>query len=128
MVSYVSCWASSFSEWEQLLIIIFLDANSTRIYINAEIVSIGKVVERSKDNEYVSYTLKFLCEDGKSRQSEQYDGSTNYSKLTKIKTGKLRVGVAGAILLRVDKKGREKVTGFPPGFNAHSRELDSEVN
>ena len=100
---------------------------SEKIYINAEIVSItAGVEERGKGGRVRYYVLYYTCEDDRMRKSERnYQGEKQV--VTDIDRGKLIVGMKGALIIRIEKHKREKVTGFLPGFDAHSGKITSNV-
>ena len=70
------------------------------------------------------FVLIYYCEDGQRRRSEPiYDGTDRM--FTDISREKVGIGTTGALILRVDKKERQTVTGFLPGFDADTGQVTS---
>ena len=59
--------------------------------------------------------------------TEVIEGALNWltGGNAEISREKVGIGTTGALILRVDKKGRETVTGFLPGFDADTGQVTS---
>ena len=95
-------------------------------YINGKIILIEEGWEYYKGTlvKLMYFVPIYYCEDGQRRRSEPiYDGINRM--FTDISREKVGIGTTGALILRVDKKGRETVTGFLPGFDADTGQVTS---
>ena len=95
-------------------------------YINGKIILIEEGREYSKGTSVrlMYFVPIYYCEDGQRRRSEPiYDGINRM--FTDISREKVGIGTTGALILRVDKKERETVTGFLPGFDADTGQVTS---
>ena len=72
----------------------------------------------------VYFVAIYYCEDSQKRRSEPvYDDADRM--FTDISRGKVGIGTTGALILRIDTKGRETVTGFIPGLDADTGQVIS---
>ena len=114
--------------WGRLLSLLrkkFLSKGEKK-YINGKIILIEEGREYYKETSVrlMYFVPIYYCEDGQRRRSEPiYDGINRM--FTDISREKVGIGTTGALILRVDKKGRETVTGFLPGFDADTGQVTS---
>ena len=95
-------------------------------YINGKIILIeeGREYYKGRSVRLMYFVPIYYCEDGQRRRSEPiYDGINRM--FTDISREKVGIGTTGALILRVDKKERETVTGFLPGFDADTGQVTS---
>ena len=95
-------------------------------YINGKIILIeeGREYYKGTSVRLMYFVPIYYCEDGQRRRSEPiYDGINRM--FTDISREKVGIGTTGALILRVDKKERETVTGFLPGFDADTGQVTS---
>ena len=95
-------------------------------YINGKIILIeeGREYYKGRSVRLMYFVPIYYCEDGQRRRSEPiYDGINRM--FTDISREKVGIGTTGALILRADKKGRETVTGFLPGFDADTGQVTS---
>ena len=114
--------------WGRLLSLLgkkFLSKGEKK-YINGKIILIeeGREYYKGRSVRLMYFVPIYYCEDGQRRRSEPiYDGINRM--FTDISREKVGIGTTGALILRVDKKGRETVTGFLPGFDADTGQVTS---
>ena len=114
--------------WGRLLSLLgkkFLSKGEKK-YINGKIILIeeGREYYKGTSVRLMYFVPIYYCEDGQRRRSEPiYDGINRM--FTDISREKVGIGTTGALILRVDKKGRETVTGFLPGFDADTGQVTS---
>jgi len=70
------------------------------------------------------YVLSILDEDGVRSQSEGHHERSHIG--IQIARDKLTKGTKGAVVLRVDRKGKQTLSGFLPGLNVHADEGNVE--
>ena len=95
-------------------------------YINGKIILIeeGREYYKGRSVRLMYFVPIYYCEDGQRRRSEPiYDGINRM--FTDISREKVGIGTTGALILRVDTKERETVTGFLPGFDADTGQVTS---
>ena len=95
-------------------------------YINGKIILIeeGREYYKGRSVRLMYFVPIYYCEDGQRRRSEPiYDGINRM--FTDISREKVGIGTTGALILRVDEKERETVTGFLPGFDADTGQVTS---
>ena len=114
--------------WGRLLSLLgkkFLSKGEKK-YINGKIILIeeGREYYKGRSVRLMYFVPIYYCEDGQRRRSEPiYDGINRM--FTDISREKVGIGTTGALILRVDKKERETVTGFLPGFDADTGQVTS---
>ena len=114
--------------WGRLLSLLrkkFLSKGEKK-YINGKIILIEEGREYYKETSVrlMYFVPIYYCEDGQRRRSEPiYDGVDRM--FTDISREKVGIGTTGALILRIDKKGRKTVTGFLPGFDADTGQATS---
>jgi len=102
-----------------------------RKYINGKIILIEEDWDvkhyrygGSERTRLMYFVPIYYCEAGQRRRSEPvYDGADRM--FTDISREKVGIGTTGALILRIDTKGRETVTGFLPGFDADTGQVTS---
>ena len=114
--------------WGRLLSLLrkkFLSKGEKK-YINGKIILIEEGREYYKETSVrlMYFVPIYYCEDGQRRRSEPIYNGIN-RMFTDISREKVGIGTTGALILRVDKKGRETVTGFLPGFDADTGQVTS---
>ena len=95
-------------------------------YINGKIILIeeGREYYKGTSVRLMYFVPIYYCEDGQRRRSEPiYDGTDRM--FTDISREKVGIGTTGALILRVDKKGRETVTGLSSRFDADTGKITS---
>ena len=95
-------------------------------YINGKIILIeeGREYYKGTSVRLMYFVPIYYCEDGQRRRPEPiYDGVDRM--FTDISREKVGIGTTGALILRIDKKGRETVTDFLPGFDADTGQVTS---
>ena len=114
--------------WGRLLSLLrkkFLSKGEKK-YINGKIILIeeGREYYKGTSVRLMYFVPIYYCEDGQRRRSEPiYDGVDRM--FTDISREKVGIGTTGALILRIDKKGRETVTGFLPGFDVDTGQATS---
>ena len=114
--------------WGRLLSLLgkkFLSKGEKK-YINGKIILIeeGREYYKGRSVRLMYFVPIYYCEDGQRRRSEPiYDGINRM--FTDISREKVGIGTTGALILRVDEKERETVTGFLPGFDADTGQVTS---
>ena len=114
--------------WGRLLSLLgkkFLSKGEKK-YINGKIILIeeGREYYKGRSVRLMYFVPIYYCEDGQRRRSEPIYNGIN-RMFTDISREKVGIGTTGALILRVDKKGRETVTGFLPGFDADTGQVTS---